>query len=193
MHNRNAGFNLNATPNDRIAVDLAYNYNSWLQQDLICFVYGFTATAGGATNTPNLTNSGACITDPTYLGNVGLYNNQSHYGSLMFRVKPVRRVTASFGYSIVANDGGFFNTNPSQIGLPAPRPTVFTSAGQPTGPLQFNYHRPLAALEIEMAKGVALKGSYNFYDYNEKGVQPGPTLPRDFHANVGMVSLRYAF
>jgi hypothetical protein len=191
MHNRNAGFSLNATPNDRIMVDLAYNYNNWLQNDLICFVYGFTAPVGG--NTPNLTGSGACLTDPTYLGAVGSYTNQSHFGSLMFRVKPVKRVTASLGYSIVANDGGFFNTNPSQIGLVAPPPTRFTSTGQPTGPLQFNYHRPLAALEIEMAKGVALKGGWNFYDYNEKGTQPGPTLRRDFHANTGTVSVRYAF
>jgi hypothetical protein len=191
MHNRNAGFTLDVTPNDRLLVDLAYNYNDWMQNDLICFVYGFTAPVGG--NTPNLTGSGPCLTDPTYLGNVGSYANQSHFGSLMLRVKPVPRVTASLGYSIVANDGGFFNTNPSPVGLVTPPPTRFTSAGQPIGPLQFNYHRPLAALEIEMTKGVALKGAWNFYDYNEKGAQPGPTLPRDFHANTGTVSLRYAF
>jgi len=44
-----------------------------------------------------------------------------------------------------------------------------------------------------MTKGVALKGAWNFYDYNEKGTQPGATLPRDFHANTGTVSVRYAF
>ena len=191
MHNRNAGFTLNATPNDRVMLDVAYNYNDYMQNDLICFVYGFRA--GLPLNTPNLTGSGACATDPTYLGNLGFYTNQSHYGSVMARVKPVPRVTLSMGYSIVANDGSFFNTNPLPLGTVAPAPTLFTSAGQPTGPLQFNFHRPLAALEIGLAKGLAFKGGWNFYDYNEKGIQPGPTLPRDFHANVGTVSLRYAF
>jgi hypothetical protein len=122
-------------------------------------------------------------TTAPYFATLGDYNSQVNFGSIMLRFKPVKRVTASAGYSIVNNDGGFTVLN----------------ALQPTGPTQFNYHRPLASLEIEMVKGLALTGGWNYYDYNEKGSSAdvfdsgGPTLPRDFHANTGTIGLRYSF
>lgn len=181
-HNRYYSFNADVSPNDRILLDLAYTYQDYLQNDLICFVAS-GAPATGAFPGSAVGISGACPLDPTYLGVTGDYANQVHFGSAMLRVKPVKRVTLSAGYSIVSNDGGFTQLN----------------ALQPPGLLQFNYHRPLAALEIELAKGLALKGGWNYYGFNEKGSNAnlfgsgGPTIPRDFHANTGQVALRYSF
>lgn len=182
FHNRYYSFNADVSPNDRILLDVAYTYQDVLQNDLICFVASGTPATGGFLGTA-VPLAGVCPFDPAYLTTLGDYNNQVHYGSIMLRVKPVKRVTLSTGYSIISNDGGFTQLN----------------ALQPTGPLQFNYHRPLAALEIELAKGLALKGGYNYYGYNEKGSSAdvfgsgGPTIPRDFHANNGTIALRYSF
>jgi hypothetical protein len=73
---------------------------------------------------------------------------------------------------------------------------------QPLGPQTFNWHAPFAGLEVALARGVSFKGTWAYYDYNEKGIAGltvgslggvGPVLPRDFHANVGTLALKYAF
>lgn len=181
FHNRSYGITADIAPNDRLLLDIAYNYQNYLQNDLICFV-GPT-TAAGTFPGPAFSTAGLCPLDPTYLGNAGNYSNGVNFGVVQFRVKPAKRVTVDTGYSIVTTNGSFTNTN-SLI---------------PPGPTSFNYHRPLAALEVEMSKGLALKGGWNYYDYNEKGSSAnlfgsgGPTLPRDFHSNTGTISLRYSF
>ncbi len=186
FHNRNYGFNATISPNERFLLDLAYNYQDFLQTNFVCSVF----TPGpGTFPGPALLTGGLCAGAPAgstpipYVGAFGDYSTQTHFGSIMFRVKPVSRVTASVGYSIINNDGAFPQFN----------------ALQPTGPTQFNYHRPIAALEIGIARGLALKGGWDYYDYNEKGSSAnlfgtaGPTLPRDFHAHTGTVGLRYTF
>jgi opacity protein-like surface antigen len=58
-----------------------------------------------------------------------------------------------------------------------------------------NYTKATAGIAVNIAKGVTFKGNYAYYDYNEKETAglPPVTLPRDFHANTGTVSLRYSF
>lgn len=183
FHNRNFGFTTTITPTDRIMVDLGYNYQDILQNDLICFVASGTPAAGSFPGSA-VGSAGACpFVAAPYLGVGGNYTDQTHFGSAMLRVKPVKRATLSAGYSIVHNDGGFTQLN----------------SLQPFGPLKFEYHRPLAAVEIDLLHGLALKGSYNYYDYNEGFSATtifgsgGPTFPRDFHAHVGTIALRYSF
>jgi hypothetical protein len=67
----------------------------------------------------------------------------------------------------------------------------------PDAPLSqaLNWHKPTAGIAIDVCKNVTFKGQYAFYDYNEKE-NPGlplATLPRNFHANTGTLSLKYAF
>jgi hypothetical protein len=68
---------------------------------------------------------------------------------------------------------------------------------QPLGPQVFNWQRPSAAVAYEVRKNLTFKGAYAFYDYNEKegnlSLNQIVTLPRNFHANVGTVSMRYSF
>lgn len=183
FHNRNYGFTATVTPNDRIMVDFAYNYQDILQNALICFVASGTPAAGSFPGTV-VSSAGACpLVAAPYLGTGGDYTDQTHFGSIMLRVKPVKRATLSAGYSIVSTDGNY---------------TVL-DALQPLTPTKFDYIRPLAAVEIDLLHGLALKGSYNYYDYNEHGSSAdvfgsgGPTFPRDFHAHVGTLALRYSF
>jgi hypothetical protein len=70
-------------------------------------------------------------------------------------------------------------------------------ADQPLGPQVFNWHRPFAGVSIEVLKNVTFKGAYAYYSYTEKeGSLPLNqlvALPRNFHANMGTVSLKYSF
>ena len=67
----------------------------------------------------------------------------------------------------------------------------------PDAPLSqaLNWHKPIAGVAIDVAKGVTFKGNYSYYDYNEKETHGLPlvTLPRNFHANTETISLKYVF
>ncbi len=67
----------------------------------------------------------------------------------------------------------------------------------PDAPLSqaLNYQSPSAGFAIDVAKNVTFKGNYYYYDYHEKTPPQLPTVavPRNFHANMGTLSLKYAF
>jgi len=67
----------------------------------------------------------------------------------------------------------------------------------PDAPLSqaLNWHKPTAGFAIDVAKGVTFKGNYSYYDYNEKETVGLPlvSLPRNLHANIETISLKYAF
>jgi hypothetical protein len=163
-HNRNYGFAVMANPKSRFGGELGYNYNDIFSTTNICFV---------ATPTPpNTLSCGA----PFLLAN-SIYKNRVHfaYGALMF--KPVKRVTANVGYNLTSTSGNTLILNPTQSTL---------------GPLAFNFHKPTASVDVELAKGWTWRTGWNFYDYNEKS-DPGFVLGRDFHSNSATLSVRYAF
>ncbi len=104
--------------------------------------------------------------------------------------------------------GDAFGNSPGIPGNPGTVVTgAATSAGsiaflgpfpnQPAGSQVFNWHVLNADIGIEVARGIMFKGYYGYYDYNEKEGNISPnqlvTLPRNFRANVGTLSLRYSF
>ena len=122
--------------------------------------------------------------------------------------KPVKHVTLLAGYDLTSDSG--YNTwirgdngQPllyavdANLNIVAPGTGVGIAAGPnplvPSGPQSFNWHKPHAGIEVLVAKGVAFNGLWSYYDYNEKQAFEGPVFPRDFHANVGTVSLKYSF
>jgi hypothetical protein len=117
-----------------------------------------------------------CVEESDLLQVFGFFHNRSHYGSATVRFKPVPRVAANIGYAIENNEGDMLILN----------------ALQPFGSLNFNYHRPVAQLEINLVQHVNWVVGWNYYDYDEQSAV-GPTLPRRFHANLATVALRYAF
>jgi hypothetical protein len=164
-HSRNYGFSVMANPRSRLALELGYNYNDVFSTTNICFVA-----------TPAPAGSLACGAT-TLLAADSIYKNRVHfvYGNLMF--KPVKRVTANLGYNLTSTSGNTLILNPTQSTL---------------GPLAFNYHKPAASVDVELAKGWTWRTGWNYDDYNEKS-DPGVVSARDFHSNSATLSLRYAF
>jgi len=84
---------------------------------------------------------------------------------------------------------------------PGPPPTCAFAGpfpAQPLGPQAFNWNKVNMGIAYEVVKGITFKGLWSYYDYNAKDENPGlaqltVVAPRDFHANVGTVSLKYTF
>ena len=165
-HNRNFSFSADVAPNERYGLSAAYTYNNTLQNANICFVSA--APPAGA---------GICAEDPTAeLQMFSFYQDHTHYGSATIYVKPVKRLTVNAGYSIVSNNGDALLLNPLQ----------------PTAQLDFSYHQPLASVAFEINKNLVWNTAWNYYGYFENSLA-GPTLPRNFHANLAAFFLTYKF
>ena len=170
-HNRNFGFTASLTPNERFALDLAYNVNNVASNSFICFQ---------SSPSPATANGIACAADTEGGAPIEVYQTYGatdNYGLVTGMIRPSKRVRLNLGYSIVSVNGNATTLNPLQ----------------PYGSLRSNFHRPVGEVEIGLNHGVSLIGRWNYYDYREKDPFSGPTLPRDFHANVTVVALRYAF
>jgi|SRR5689334_11963844 hypothetical protein len=163
QHNRSYAVNsVLAPPDAKWGLDLSYDYNDIFSQTNICFV---------ATPTP----AGSLSCGTPFLSGISVYSEAAHIGAGSIYLKPVKRMTAAVGYTVTSSNGNTLILNPNA----------------PTGPLAFNYHLPSGSLVIDMAKNLAFKGGWNYYDYNEKSAA-GPTLPRDFRGNSFTLSLRYS-
>jgi hypothetical protein len=85
-------------------------------------------------------------------------------------------VTLLAGYGLTHSNGNETTLNPLQ----------------PPEPLFFDFHRPLAGIEIGFAPNLSLNAHWNYDQYAEDSFA-GPTNPRNFHDNRTVLSLRYAF
>lgn len=194
QHNRNAGFGLSLDRGEWLTLDASYNYNNFNSNDPnVCF-YSYDP----ATNVPvapaNMpvvtlaTPGGAAsgsVCDPSriirggvpamYIGTF-VFDETVHTGSFTVLLRPVKRVTTGFGYTLTSSVGVLPQFDPNA----------------PNGQNSINYHLPNVLLAVDVAPGWQLKGQWNYYDYNEK--YPALlTIPRDFHANVYTLSARYSF
>jgi hypothetical protein len=173
-HNRNFGFNASLAPRDRWSVDVAYNYNDYLQNSLICF----TDTPPAGITLPVVTTAGSCAAnDPANpLQTDSYYINNTHFVTALFSMKPVKRVTTRFGYSLTNVDGK------------TPQFNYLT----PDGTLRYRYNQPLADFSLDLGHNLSWNAGYNYYQYNERSFT-GPTAPRYMHANLATVALHYQF
>jgi len=104
--------------------------------------------------------------------------------------------------------GDIYGNSPPLAGNPiTPCPGASVATGcvfagpfpdQPLGPQALNWHKFNTGIAYEVVKGITFKGLWSYYDYNAKDQNPGladltVVAPRDFHANVGTVSLKYVF
>jgi opacity protein-like surface antigen len=176
-HNRNYGFTASLAPREFFAIDLAYNYNDYLQNALICFAdtdATLTVVTSARSCIPSL---GNLFNDP---GNPLLTNsyylNRTHFGMGLVMFKPVKRVTTQLGYSLTSVGG---------------KSPVFNRL-QPNDTLHYDYHQPLANIGVELHRNLTWNAGWNYYQYNEKSFV-GPTATRYFHANNATLSLRYSF
>lgn len=165
-HNRNYGFSTTMNPKPNFGFDFGYNYDDVYSTTNMCYVTASTPPA----------NSTLCSTGIPYFSAVSLYTEKVHYGYTNIMFKPAPHVTANVGYNLTSTSGSV----PTLAD-----PTALTSIG-------FNYHRPTAALDFYLAKGVTFRTGWGYYDYNEKFL-PAPLLARDFQSNSATLSLRYEF
>ena len=175
-HNQNYGLTASLAPRERFGMDVAYNFNSVIQNALICFndtppagvILPFVANAinnnCGGNDTANNLMAGS------------YYTNHTHFGMASIRFKPEKRLTGNVGYSITSVDGS------------VPQFNIL----QPLGSVQYKYSQPVANLSVHLGHKLAWNMGWNYYQYGE-GSFVGPTAPRYFHANSLTESLRYAF
>jgi hypothetical protein len=177
-HNQNYGLTASLAPRERFGLDLAYNFNSVIQNAVICF----NDTPPIGVNLPfvtsaNGTTSFCALNDPANpLLNNSYYTNHTNFGMASIRFKPAKRVMANVGYSITSVDGS------------VPQFNIL----QPLGSLQYKYQQPVANLSVDIGHKLTYNTGWNYYQYGE-GSFAGPTAPRYFHANSLTESLRYAF
>jgi len=175
-HNQNYGLTASLMPRERLGADFAYNFNSVVQNAIICFndtpptgvVLPFVADA-------NNNNCAGNDTSNNLMAN-SYYNNHTNFGMAAVRFRPVKRVLANVGYSITNVDGN------------VPQFNIL----QPLGTVQYRYQQPVANLSIDIGHKLAYNTGWNYYQYGE-GSFVGPTAPRYFHANSLTESLRYSF
>jgi len=175
-HNQNYGLTASLAPRERFGMDVAYNFNSVIQNALICF--NDTPPTGVilpfVTNATN-NNCGGNDTANNLMAD-SYYTNHTHFGTASIRFKPEKRLTGNVGYSITSVDGS------------VPQFNVL----QPLGSVQYKYSQPVANLSVDLGHKLAWNMGWNYYQYGE-GSFVGPTAPRYFHANSLTESLRYAF
>jgi hypothetical protein len=71
--------------------------------------------------------------------------------------------------------------------------TVPNTYGAP-GALASNYHMPSILVSYEFVKNWSAKALWNYWGYGENSVAQGTGgASNGFHANMGTISLRYAF
>jgi hypothetical protein len=175
-HNQNYGLTASLAPRERFGLDVAYNFNSVIQNAIICFndtpptgvVLPFVANADN-------NNCGGNDTSNNLMAN-SYYTNHTNFGMATVRFKPAKRVLANVGYSITSVDGS------------VPQFNIL----QPLGTLQYKYQQPVANLSVDIGHKLAYNMGWNYYQYGE-GSFVGPTAPRYFHANSLTESLRYSF
>ena len=185
-HNQHYGLTASLVPRERFGLDLAYSFNSVIQNALICFndtpppgvtlpfVTGATTPVNYCGNTLNP--SGVEVLSANPLLANSYYTNHNHFGMTAIMFKPWKRVTTNVGYSITSVDGS------------TPQFNIL----QPLGSLQYEYSQPVANLNVDIGHKLAYNLGWNYYQYNE-GSFVGPTAPRYFHANSVVDSLRYTF
>jgi len=175
-HNQNYGVTASLAPRERFGLDLAYNFNSVIQNAIICFndtppigvILPFVANAADNNCAGNDTSNNLMANS--------YFTNHTNFGMATVRFKPAKRVLANIGYSISSVDGS------------VPQFNIL----QPLGTVQYKYQQPVANLSVDIGHKLAYNMSWNYYQYGE-GSFVGPTTPRYFHANSLTEFLRYSF
>ena len=164
---RDRNFSVDAllSHNQAFGLDLGYDYSTTDSRANICF-------------TSNLIPQTAprCPTDRALFPGLSFYDSWTHFGRVSLLWKPLPVLTAHIGTELTSTDGKALFLNPLA----------------PTGPLRNVYLEPVADLDWQFAKGLDWTARWGYYDYHEDGLS-GPTLPRNFHAHIGTVGLRYSF
>jgi len=168
-HSQDFSLSAAINPSDRWGFDVGYAYDNVYSRTDECFTS--SAPGPGSVSSPAI-----CQQAGLPLQVNGFYNQPTQSGNIGFVLTPVKRLHATGGYRISSVDGQAPPINIRQV----------------PGSLQSRYQTPYGAVAFDIAENWSWKGDYNYYGYGEVGPN-APTLPRNFHANMLTVSVRYAF
>jgi hypothetical protein len=220
-HTRYYTLGVNLDPTRRFGMDIGWSYMDQSISSPTCMPVSSTILLSNGPLATALPAASSCYAT---LGNLPVmlaYGENTHTGFFNLRFKPIKRVTLNAGYELTSSSGynnwiRLDNGQPLLVqtygpgaNLPgaAVLSTLSTGVNAPAGvglgpnplvpaggPMDVNWHKPYAGIAVEVCKGMTLKGTWTYYDYNEKDVQNASVLlPRNFHTNVGTVSLKYTF
>jgi hypothetical protein len=209
-HWRYYTFGTSLNPNRMVGFDFGWTYLDQLINSDTCVPVAANAISPAALPSTGLCNGFRQGGIPLILD----YQERTITGYAHVTIRPVHRVALNVGYDLTSTSG--FNrwmlpggtdgtgvllvksdaygnspplsTNPTSPPFPGPFPDAPLSQA-------LNWHKPTVGIAIDVAKNVTFKGNYAYFDYNEKETQGLPlvALPRNFHANTGTLSLKYAF
>jgi hypothetical protein len=112
------------------------------------------------------------------------YSSTVNTGFIDFLWFPIKRLTLEVGANLSGVTGSQVNLNPESA-----------IATAPLGPLNSNWYQPYAVVSYQFAKHWAGRARYDYYGYHEDsdGSYQDIYAPRNFHANLITLSVRYAF
>ena len=168
QHSRFYGFSASFQPRESFGFELGYDYNDVFSQILIC--YTSSAAPAGLNKCPA----------STLVQQVSVYNNNSHFGHFDFNWQPVKRLTTRFGANLTGTSGS----------------VLIISPNAPSGPLDSKWLQPYLGFDLGFTKNWTGKAYWAYHGYHEDAdtvVVQDIFAPRNFHANLVTLSLRYAF
>jgi hypothetical protein len=173
MHNNSYGVAAEFVPNQKISVDLGYDYNDISTSLLVCF------TASGS-----LAGLPACPNVSGLVQQNSPYSSKVNTGFLDFSWNPIRRLTLHGGASLTGVSGSQLNLTPQN-----PIPTNVD------GSLNSSWYGPYGGFDLRFANHWTGKALWNYYSYHEDATAAYQDIyaPRNFHANNVTLSVRYAF
>jgi hypothetical protein len=170
QHNRVYAFSTMFQPNEKIGLELGYDYNDVFSQILICF------TSSAVVTGPN---SVSCTGVAGLVQAVSTYTNKSNFGYFDASWTPMPRLTARLGANLTGTSGS----------------VLIISPNAPSGPLDSKYLQPFGGFDYRFANHWTGKAYWGYYSYHEdqSNVVQDVFAPRNFRANLVTLSLRYAF
>jgi hypothetical protein len=170
QHNRVYAFSAGFQPNDKVGLELGYDYNDVFSQILICFTSSAVVTGPATVN---------CTGVPGLVQQLSIYTNKSNFGYFDASWTPTRRLTARLGANLTGTSGT----------------VLIISPNAPSGPLDSTYFQPFGGIDYRFAKNWTGKAYWGYYGYHEDqdNVVQDVFAPRNFRANLVTLSLRYAF
>lgn len=178
QHNRAYSISAMIQPNEKLGMEIGYDYNDVFSQVLICFVSG--QAAPGSLACPNVSG---------LIQQLSTYTNKSSYGFFDVSYKPIHRWTVRLGANLTGTSGSDLRLDPLAL-IP----------NQVNGPLDSKWLHPYGGLEYKISKGWTGKAFWDYYGYHEDptfgtgGAAVQDVLAsRNFRGNLVTLSVRYMF
>jgi hypothetical protein len=173
MRNNSYGVSAEYLANEKLSIDLGYDYNDISTSLLICF-----------TATGSLSGLPACPNVSGLVQQNSPYSSKVNTGFLDFSWYPISRLTLHGGASMTGASGSQLNLTPQN-----PIPTNVD------GSLNSSWYGPYGGFDVRFANHWIGKAFWNYYSYHEDATAAYQDIyaPRNFHANNVTLSVRYSF